>query len=116
MKSVVVAALALAVATVSAPAIADRGKDESGQGHKHGHRGHKGGEYKEEFWDGDCKVERKWERDGDYKEEVKCKDGRPRARHHTHDHPDSVGVIVAPPAVVIQPPAVVIEGPSIRIK
>ncbi len=30
-------------------------------------------EYKEEFWDGRCKVERKWERNGDYKEERKCK-------------------------------------------
>jgi hypothetical protein len=30
---------------------------------------------KEEFWHGGCKVERKWEKNGNYKEEVKCKGG-----------------------------------------
>lgn len=37
---------------------------------KHGHTVRK-----EEYWDGNCKVERKWEADGDYKEERKCKGG-----------------------------------------
>ena len=32
-------------------------------------------ERKQEFWDGNCKVERKWERNGEYKEERKCKGG-----------------------------------------
>lgn len=36
-------------------------------------------EYKEEFRTNGCKVERKWERDGDYKEEIKC-DGKRRYR------------------------------------
>jgi hypothetical protein len=31
-----------------------------------------GREYKEEFWYDGCKIERKWERNGDYKEERKC--------------------------------------------
>ncbi|MFL5021368.1 MAG: hypothetical protein ACJ8DW_03830 [Microvirga sp.] len=57
-----------------APAAADPYKDESG----HGKRRHGGREYKEAFWDGRCKVERKWERNGEYKEERKCR-GRVRA-------------------------------------
>lgn len=43
-------------------------KDESGDGRGRG----RGGEWKEEFWDGNCKVERKWEKGGEYKEERKC--------------------------------------------
>jgi surface antigen len=34
-------------------------------------------ERKEEFWDGPCKVELEWKKNGDYKEERKC-DGRDR--------------------------------------
>jgi hypothetical protein len=33
--------------------------------------------YKEEYYDGRCKVERKWERNGGYKEERKCREGYP---------------------------------------
>ena len=29
--------------------------------------------YKQEYRQGNCKIERKWERDGGYKEETKCK-------------------------------------------
>ena len=29
-------------------------------------------EYKEVFWVGNCRVEREWERDGDYNEEREC--------------------------------------------
>jgi hypothetical protein len=38
--------------------------------------GHYAREYKEEFGRGDCKVERKWKRGGEYKEEIKCKGRR----------------------------------------
>jgi hypothetical protein len=31
-------------------------------------------EYREEFRIGNCKVEREWERDGDYREERECDD------------------------------------------
>ncbi|WP_051340809.1 glycine zipper 2TM domain-containing protein [Azospirillum halopraeferens] len=41
-------------------------------------RGHGKGEWKDVYWDGPCKVERKWKRNGDYKEERKCKGGGPR--------------------------------------
>lgn len=34
-----------------------------------------GGEYKEKFRSGPCKIEREQERDGEYKEERKCKGG-----------------------------------------
>lgn len=47
------------------PVAADPWKDESG----HGRRGR---EWKQEFHDGNCKIERKWEKDGGYKEERKC--------------------------------------------
>lgn len=47
-------------------AFADDDKDESGKGR------YRAKERKEEFWDGNCKVERKWEKNGEYKEERKC--------------------------------------------
>jgi hypothetical protein len=36
-----------------------------------GGRGHDRREFKEEYWDGNCKVERKLEKSGEYKEERK---------------------------------------------
>ena len=87
-------ALALCALTMLAgPAMADPWKDESGKGrwgYDRGHReysfdrGYDRGryraynydrEYKQEFRRGNCKIERKWERGGEYKEEVKCKGG-----------------------------------------
>lgn len=58
----------VATALLAGPALADPWKDESGHG-----RGWDG-ERKEEFWDGNCKVERKWGRSGEYKEKRKCKE------------------------------------------
>ncbi|HJS09058.1 MAG TPA: hypothetical protein VJ809_15420 [Pirellulales bacterium] len=61
---------------------ADPWKDESGKGrwgrgeYRDDHRRHYAREYKQEFRRGNCKIERKWERDGGYKEEVKCKGRR----------------------------------------
>lgn len=78
--------IALCAATMlSGPALADPWKDESGKG-RWGYegRGYDGRgyrvynmdrEYKEEYRRGNCKIERKWERDGGYKEETKCKGG-----------------------------------------
>jgi hypothetical protein len=58
-------------------ALAGPWKDESG---KYRWKYHSGSdyaeydrEYKEEFRVGNCKIERKWEPDGSYKEERKCK-------------------------------------------
>lgn len=46
-------------------ALADSWKD-----HRHGTRY---ASYKEEYWEGNCKVKRKMKKDGEYKEERKCK-------------------------------------------
>jgi hypothetical protein len=72
MRSTLAVAIAAAVfLTANGAAFADPDKDESGHGRRYG-RG-EAREYKEEFRDGNCKIERKWEKNGDYKEEVKCK-------------------------------------------
>ena len=57
------------------------------------------GEYKEKFWDGNCKVKREWE-DGKYKEEREC-EGRDIRR----DRP----IVIQPAPVVVYPPWVVVE-------
>jgi hypothetical protein len=40
------------------------------------HYGPMGRNVREEFRDGPCRIERKWERDGDYEERIKCKGPR----------------------------------------
>lgn len=50
---------------------------------------------KEEYWDGNCKVERKWERNGDYKEERKCKGGQ--HREYAYREPEARVVVELPP-------------------
>jgi len=59
----------LAALSAATPAMADDDDDDD--------RG-KRRERKEEFWDGPCKVEREWKKNGDYKEERKCKGGDER--------------------------------------
>jgi hypothetical protein len=85
------AALSLAAAA-GAPALADRGRDDDWN---------RGGEYKQEFRDGPCKVERRWKRDGSYKEKIECR----RGSRHGH----GPVVIAEPPRVVVQP-----SGPVYR--
>ncbi|QRQ85866.1 hypothetical protein [Cupriavidus oxalaticus] len=86
------------LSVTSAIAYADPWKDESGHGHG---RKYKGGDYKEEYWDGSCKVERKWEKNGEYKEERKCKD-RPAAYH--------------PPGAVYYPEPAIVVSPQVIIR
>ncbi len=69
-------------------------------GHRHSLDGHHQA-MKEEYWDGNCKVKRKWKRNGDYKEERKCKGGR----YHRH-----VDYEPAPGVVVILPPWFSVES------
>jgi hypothetical protein len=38
--------------------------------------GHLGRDVREEFRDGPCRIERHWERDGDFKEVIKCRGPR----------------------------------------
>lgn len=42
------------------------------------HYGPMGRDVKEEFRDGPCKIEREWEKDGDYYERIKCRGPRER--------------------------------------
>lgn len=92
-----------AASLLATPASADPDKDESGKGRRgdrgqpefnfdrgndrgRGYdrdRGYERGrgsysmdrDYKQEFRQGNCKVKRKWKRNGEYKEETKCKGG-----------------------------------------
>ena len=100
--------LFLSAAVMLAPlaANADSDKDERGHGRWHG-RGHDKGEYKEEYWDGNCKVKRKYKKDGEYKEERKCKGPR-----QDYDEPAAVYVPVYP--VPHQNSGVTING-TVRI-
>ena len=74
-------------------------------GDKHHHR-HKGGEYKEKYWDGACKVERKWKRNGDYSEKRKCRDDY---AYGYAPQPVAVPMMPVQPAIVITPPAIIIR-------
>jgi hypothetical protein len=71
MKSAL--ALVIALMLLSVPAFSDPGDEDD---RAHGRRDHRvevnDDEYEEEFRVGNCKVEREWERDGDYREEREC--------------------------------------------
>jgi hypothetical protein len=80
------AALSLILIGWAGSASADPNKDESGKGRERGYSYERGygydqprrrasREFKEEYDDGRCKVERKLEKSGEYKEEVKCRSG-----------------------------------------
>lgn len=71
----------IAGALLAPVAFADDDKDESGKRREHRR------ERKEEFRQGGCKVERKWEKNGDYKEERKC-DGPDRHAERKEEHDD----------------------------
>ena len=45
-------------------------------------------ERKEEFWDGPCKVELEWKKNGDFKEERKCQGGEDRFRERKTEFRD----------------------------
>lgn len=96
----------------ASPVLAHDDDDDDDRGHRHGHGRYKRGEYKEEFWDGRCKVERKVDKKGRYKEEREC---RGHAGHGPYygpvyaPAPPPPGVYVQPPSVVLQPPTVVIR-------
>ena len=96
--------LAAAGLLLAAPAWA-YDDDHPGRGHAHGHDKHKHkhkAKHKEEFWDGHCKVEREWKRDGSYKEERKCK-GQAQVQRPVHVYPaPAQPVAVYPPWIVTQ--------------
>lgn len=91
--------LALSAATLMtlAPLAAEADSDH--------HRHHRHGEYKEKYWDGACEVERKWKRNGDYREKRKCRDDY---RYGYAPQPVLVPAMPAP-AIVINPPPIIIR-------
>lgn len=66
----------------------------AGDDHDHHHRHHRA--HKQTYWDGHCEVERKWKKNGEYKEKRKCR--APQA-HYGPPHM----VYVQPPAVYALP-------------
>ncbi|MGE8659965.1 MAG: hypothetical protein ACN6O8_24740 [Achromobacter sp.] len=94
--------LALSAATLMAltPLAAEADSDRHHPHHRHGR-----GEYKEKYWDGACKVERKWKRNGDYSEKRKCRDDY---RYGYAPQPVLVPALPAP-AIVINPPPIIIR-------
>ncbi len=72
------------------------------QAHDHDDHGHHG-KHKEVFWDGPCKVERKYEKHGRVKEKREC---RPQ-----EVYVQPAPVMVQPAPVLVQPqPGVVIQA------
>ena len=73
MKSALATMTALML--LGAPALAEPGEEGD---RPHGRRDYRvevtDDEYNEEFRVGNCKIEREWERDGDYREERECDD------------------------------------------
>ena len=94
MKAIHVSTLLFALAAMPSAAVARPDKD--GRGHGKARPGRH--EYKHEYWDGNCKVEIK-QKNGDYKEERKCK-----APRHVHHHAPSHVVVVPQPVVVAPQP------------
>ncbi|PLC55020.1 hypothetical protein CR155_06095 [Pollutimonas nitritireducens] len=70
---------------------ADPWKDESG----HGRRDSR--EYKEEYWEGNCKIKREFKKDGEYEEKRKCE--APRHRQYDRAPVYRSGA----PAIIIDP-------------
>lgn len=96
--------LPAALTAFTLAAQADPGKNENGHGKG---RGHDRREFKEEYWDGNCKVERKMDKRGNYKEERKCE--RPSQVYY---QPAPVYVPAAP--VPVAEPGITIHG-TVRI-
>lgn len=63
------------------------------------HPGPKRHKHKEEFWDGECRVKREWKKNGEYREQRKCK-GEEHARRPVHVFP--AAPTVYPPWIVVQ--------------
>lgn len=72
MKMLARILLPFAMLGLSSLATAASWDDDRGRGNR---------EFKQEYWDGDCKVKREAKKDGEYKEERECKGARRHARH-----------------------------------
>lgn len=110
MKSICLSAILFALAALPLAASADRNKDESSHGKHHRHGG---SDYKQEYWDGNCKVEIK-QKNGHYKEKRKCKE-QPHVRAPAPVYVVPQPVVVVPQPVYLPVPAIVHE-PGITIR
>lgn len=71
-------------------------------GYKHGHKGYYSGKPSSyEYWDGQCKVKRKYKKDGRYKEKRDCHPSHRRSYSHRHHDDRPYGIRL--PAIVIDP-------------
>ncbi|OON60877.1 hypothetical protein B0920_18200 [Massilia sp. KIM] len=112
MKRIALTLLPALLLAIQAPASA-HGR------HGHGHHGHHGHGYKETYWDGHCKVERKYKHGG-YKEKRKCRapsyayyDDGYRYREPVY-YVEPRPVYVEPRPVYVQPRPVYVE-PGVSI-
>ena len=80
----------------------------------HHHRKHRK-HHKEEYWDGHCKVERKWKH-GEYREKRKCRD-RPvyYAPQPVYSAPPPP-MVMHRPAITVQRPEAIVISPQIVIR
>ncbi|MGE8318782.1 MAG: hypothetical protein ACN6O3_08525 [Comamonas sp.] len=106
MKIPSLASLLLFPLTLCVLPLAAHADDDDHRGHRrHKHHGHK-----EVYWDGQCKVERKWKGNGEYKEKRKCRD-RPVGYYQpapVYHQPAPVYMAPRPdPAIVISPQIVI---------
>jgi hypothetical protein len=91
----------LALSTAALMSLAPMAAEADSDRHHHRH----GREYKEKYWDGACKVERKWKRNGEYTEKRKCRDDY-RGGYYA---PPQVVMPMAAPAIIINPPPIIIR-------
>ncbi|WP_346836966.1 glycine zipper 2TM domain-containing protein [Microbulbifer sp. SAOS-129_SWC] len=88
MKSAHVIASLLIACSLAGVVHADPPEGRGWKKHRHHDRHHDRYQAREEYWDGNCKVERKWKHNGDYTEERHC--------HNDYRRPAQV-VVVLPP-------------------
>ena len=116
-RSSIRAAALTVLAALSTPSWADP----AGRGHGHDRHAHDdlrsprhryaGSAYTEQYLDGACRVQRKWDKHGRYKEQRRCQGPAGHGPHVSERHGIRypAGVAVLQPAIVIQPPALVIR-------
>ena len=104
----------LALASICVP-IALIATPLTSQAHDHRHHHHHKREHKEEYWDGQCKVERKWKSNGEYKEKRKCRDRPVVYQQPVYVEPQPV--VVAPrPVIAVPRPEAIVISPQIVIR
>lgn len=91
----------LALSTAAVLSLAPLAAEADSDRHHHRH----GREYKEKYWEGNCRVERKWKRNGEYQEKRKCRDDYRQG----YMAPPQVVMPMTAPAIIINPPPIIIR-------